>query len=240
MEPGRNTIQAVRFRTSHENSDTAKDTAAHHAIYLGHNLPDGREISATSDNVRMTILAKALIANNQNSRSAPPLEGRTNGEPGTLEPAPPPVPWVRGLVHRCLVAMQPRMRRAMFASILAVLTGWNPAVAQMTDTVPAIGTTSPLGMTADTPVPLTGTPMGATELPSAGLSPLPAGSMAMTSDGVACPVQASSSPGMSGTATTFDGGGMAMGMPLPGSTATSGTCGTGSTAAAPSSAMSTS
>jgi hypothetical protein len=80
------------------------------------------------------------------------------------------------------------MRPVLIASILAVLFGWDPAVAQMTDTVPAIGTTSPLGMTADMPGSPTGIPMGATELPSAGLSPLPAGSMAMTIDGVACPV----------------------------------------------------
>jgi hypothetical protein len=200
--------------------------------------------------VRTTTLAKAPIANNQNatnSRCGSLFLGQNNGEPDVLEPAPYgqvrltkdkldiPFPlWVGPLAHRCLMAMQPRMRSVLIASILAAPICWVPAVAQMTNAVPAIGTTSPLGMTADTPGSPAGIPMGATELPSAGLSPVPAGSMTMTSDGVACP-----SPEISSSATTFDGGGMAMGMPLPGGSATSGTCGTSSTAAAPSSAMAT-
>jgi hypothetical protein len=223
----------------------------HHAIYLRHSLPDVRGISARSGIVRTTTtLAKAPIANNQNATNphcGSLFRGRNNGEPDVLEPTPYGQVrltrdkldlsfrlLVRALAHRCLVAMQLRMRSVLVASILAALICWDPAVAQMTDTVPAIGTTSPLGMTADTPGSPAGIPMGATELPSAGLSPVPAGSTAMTSDGVACP-----SPGISSTATTFDGGGMAMGMPLPGGSATSGTCGTSSTAAAPSSAMAT-
>ena len=139
------------------------------------------------------------------------------------------------------MSMQARMRPALIASMLAVLLGCDPAVAQMGSAVPGIATTSPLGTTPGTPVPPTGDLMGATELPSAGLSPVPTASIGITGNGVACPAPASSSSGMSGSVSTYDGGGMTMGMPLPGSMASSGTCDTSSTGgAAPSSAVSTS
>ena len=182
--------------------------------------------------MRTTTLAEALITNIRkpiSRRSGSLPEPRTHRAPDVCARLP---------ADRCRMAMQAGMRPVLIASILAVLFGCSPAVAQMGDTVSGIGATSPPGMTAGTSVPPTGDPMGATELPSAGLSPIPTGSIGITGNSVACPALASSSPGMSGTATTYDGGGMTMGMPLPGSMPPSGTCGTSSTAAASSSAMS--
>jgi len=97
----------------------------------------------------------------------------------------------------------------------------SPALAQVSLT-PAIGATSPLGMTPGSSVAPTGIPMGATQLASPGLSPLP------------CPTAGSTSSAMSGSATTFDGGGIGMGagMSMPGSTAASGPCGTTSSSSA--------
>jgi len=160
-------------------------------------LPEAHEISARSDNVKPTILAKALIA------------------------------------------MRTRMRPALIPLTFSVLLGCPPAVAQMLGTTPGIGTTSPLGMTAGASVPPTGFGMGATELPSVGLSPIPTGSIGITGNGVACPSPASSSTGMAGTATTYDGGGMTMGMPLTGGMTTSATCDTSSTSSTASSGMMT-
>jgi hypothetical protein len=113
------------------------------------------------------------------------------------------------------------MRRVLFVPMLVALFGCATAAAQMVDTVPGIGMTTPLGITVDTPVAPTGNPMGATELPSVGLSPLPT-----------CSGTTGTSSGMPGAGTTYDGGGMTMGMQLPGSTATSGTCDASSTASA--------
>jgi hypothetical protein len=144
------------------------------------------------------------------------------------------------ILARLLIAMRARMRAALISSILSVLLGCPPAVAQVVDTTPGIGTTSPPGMTAGTSVPPTGFGMGATELPSTGLSPVPTGSIGISGNGVACPTLASSSTGMSGNTTTYDGGGMTMGMPSPSGTTTVATCGTGSTSSTASSAMSTS
>ena len=197
--------------------------------------------------MRMIILADAFTA----LRSATALEPRTHREPAAfklaLRPPAPPINdgrssglWARSLADRRLVTGQARMRPILIAFVVAVLFGCDPAVAQMDDTVSGVDATSPLGMTAGTTIPPTGNLMGATELTSAGLSPFPIGSPGVTGNGVACPAQAGSALGMSGTTTTYDGGGMMMGMPLPGSTAFSGTCGTSSTGGAASfSAMST-
>jgi hypothetical protein len=194
--------------------------------------------------VKTTILAEALIANSRKSispRCAFPSERRPHGAPAAAAPHRTVSPFQAKrcltfgrLAHlsadRFLATMQARMRPALIASILAMFA-CGPAVAQMTTTTPAIGATSPPGMTGATFVPQTGIPMGATELPSAGLSP------PLTGNGVAC--AASSSSGMSGSVSTYDGGGLTMGMPLPGSP-TSGACGTGLTAGvASSSATST-
>jgi hypothetical protein len=137
---------------------------------------------------------------------------------------------------RRFMSVPATVRQALIASILTIGFGCGPVVAQVADTVSGLGATSPPGMTGATTVPPTANAMGATELPSPGLSPLPAGSPGGIG-GVGCPMQATSSSGMSGSGTTFDGGGMAMGMPLPGSTANCGTSPTTGTAS--SSAMST-
>jgi hypothetical protein len=137
---------------------------------------------------------------------------------------------------RRLIRMPASLRIAVMVSMLAVPLAHDPALAQMVDTVPAIGATSPFGMTAGTPVPPTGDGLGATELPSAGLSPAPTMSIGITGSGVACPAPAGSSAGMSGTSTTFDGGGMTSSSGIP----ASGTCDTSSTGGTTmSSAMST-
>ncbi len=137
-----------------------------------------------------------------------------------------------------LALIRTRVRPALIAAILAVLIGCGPAVAQMENTTADIGTTSPLGMTAGTSVSPTGDGMGATELASPGLSPVPTNSIGITGIGVACPAPASSSAGLSGTGTTYDGGGMTMGTLMIGGTPTSGTCASGSAASPGSSAMS--
>lgn len=174
-----------------------------------------------------------IIANNRNSMvpwspaASAPL---TTQEPEALKPAS------RFKRDRRFISVPATMRRALIASILAIGFGCGPVDAQVADAVSGIGATSPPGMTGATTVPPTGNAMGTTELPSPGLSPLPAGSPGGTG-GVACPVQATSSSGLSVSGTTFDGGGMAMGMPLPGSTANCGTSPTTGTAS--SSAMST-
>jgi len=170
-----------------------------------------------------------MIASNRNSmvpRLPTASERRAPQEPEALKPA--------SQFNRASGATT--IRRALIASILAIGFGCGPVAAQVADTVSGMGTTSPPGMTGATTVPPTGNAMGATELPSPGLSPLPVGSPGGIG-GVACPVQATSSSGLSSSGTTFDGGGMAMGMPLPGSTANCSTSPTTGTAS--SSAMST-
>jgi len=123
------------------------------------------------------------------------------------------------------------MRVTLTAAVLAMVFGCSPAVAQMGGMgapTPVIGATSPLGMAPGSPVPPIGIPFGSTELASPGLSPLPSGMPGTPAAGSACPAIGSVSSGVSGTSTIYDGGGMAMGAGalLPGSTATSGTCGT--------------
>lgn len=101
----------------------------------------------------------------------------------------------------------------LIATIALAITP--PAFAQVSLT-PAIGATSPLGMTPGSSVAPTGIPMGATQLASPGLSPLP------------CPTTGTTSTAMSGSTTTFDGGGIGMGagMSMSGSPAAPGPCGT--------------
>ena len=100
-----------------------------------------------------------------------------------------------------------------------------------------LGITSPLGMAPGSSVPPAGIPMGATELASPGLSPAPAATIGMTGNSTTCPAMGSSSPGISGSGTTFDGGGPGAGTgTLPAGAATSGTCGTSSSSSASSSA----
>jgi len=112
------------------------------------------------------------------------------------------------------------MRRATTAAMLALFC-CNPAFAQMrgdASAPPTLAATSPLGIAPGSPVPPTGIPFGATELTSTGVSPLTTGTMGMPGFGTTCSNTASPLSGMPSTTTTYDGGGMAMGAALPGST----------------------
>jgi hypothetical protein len=110
------------------------------------------------------------------------------------------------------------MRRLWMTVAIAAL-GCSPAFAQVGGTsvpTPGIAATSPLGMSGSsqtgTSVGPTGIPLGATELTSPGISPMltdPTGMMGST-----CSVDGSASTGISGGisgASTYDGGGLAVG-----------------------------
>jgi hypothetical protein len=141
---------------------------------------------------------------------------------------------------RCARPMEIIMRRVLVAAMQAALFGCIPAFAQvggMGNPTPGIGATSPLGMAPASPVSPAGIPMGATELASPGLSPAAAGTLGMTGNGTTCLTTGSPSPGISGSSTNFDGGGLGVGTgTLPGGAATSGTCGTSSSSSASASA----
>jgi hypothetical protein len=77
-----------------------------------------------------------------------------------------------------------------------------------------------LALSGNMPVAGTGIPFGATGLDSPGLSPAPTGTIGPTGNGTTCSAVGSSSSGMSGTSATFDGGGIATGTSLLGSSAT--------------------
>jgi hypothetical protein len=117
------------------------------------------------------------------------------------------------------------MKRLWTATVVATLLSYNcafsPAFSQvggMADPTPGIAATSPLGVVPGASVPPTGIPLGATELASPGLSPLTNGTAGMAGFGSTCSAVESSSSGISG-ASTYDGGGMGLGMgaSLPGS-----------------------
>jgi hypothetical protein len=129
------------------------------------------------------------------------------------------------------------MIRTLIAAIATVLLGCGAALSQVGTGAPVpspLGITSPLGMTPGSPVPPAGIPMGATELASPGLSPAPAATIGMIGNSTTCPVIGSPSSGISGSSTIYDGGGMGLGTgtSLPGSAATSETCGTSSSGGA--------
>jgi hypothetical protein len=129
------------------------------------------------------------------------------------------------------------MQRVLIAAMQAALFGCIPAFAQvggMGSPTPGLGATSSLGMAPGLPVPPTGIPMGATELASPGLSPAAAAAIGMTGNGTTCLTMGSPSSGISGSSTTFDGGGTGTraGTSLPGSAAMSGACGTSSATSA--------
>jgi hypothetical protein len=96
---------------------------------------------------------------------------------------------------------------AFFASggALAQVTG-------MAVPTPTVGATSPLGSGAGSARSPVGIGLGATELPTLGISPAPivAGSIAAPATGSGCPTLGVSPSGMSGSTSTYDGGGMAM------------------------------
>jgi hypothetical protein len=131
------------------------------------------------------------------------------------------------------------MKRLWTATVVATLLSCNcafsPAFSQvggMADPTPGIAATSPLGVIPGASVPPTGIPLGATELASPGLSPLTDGTVGMAGFGSTCSAVGSPSSGISG-ASTYDGGGMGLGMgaSLPGSAVICGTSSSGSTAA---------
>lgn len=132
------------------------------------------------------------------------------------------------------------MRHALIGATAVALFCSNPVLAQvdaMGSPTVGIGATSPLGMTPGSSVPPVGVPLGATELASPGLSPALTDTIGMTGGGgTMCSTMQDASAGNSGSSTNFDGGGLGAGMPLPGSAATSGTCGT-SAGGAPSSSV---
>src|SRR5216684_8292932 len=69
------------------------------------------------------------------------------------------------------------MRFSLIAAVLPALFACNDAIAQVgaMETTPALGATSPLGLSPGTSVEPTGIPLGSTELTSPGLSPAPTG-----------------------------------------------------------------
>jgi hypothetical protein len=127
------------------------------------------------------------------------------------------------------------MKCLLTATVVATLLSYNCAFSQvggMADPTPGIAATSPLGVVPGASVPPTGIPLGATELASPGLSPLTDGTVGMAGFGSTCSAIGSPSSGISG-ASTYDGGGMGLGMgaSLPGSGVICGASSGGSTAA---------
>jgi hypothetical protein len=129
------------------------------------------------------------------------------------------------------------MKRLWTATVVATLLSYNcafsPAFSQvggMADPTPGIAATSPLGVVPGASVRPTGIPLGATELASPGLSPLTDGTVGMAGFGSTCSAVGSPSSGISG-ASTYDGGGMGLGMgaSLPGSGVICGASSSGST-----------
>jgi len=120
------------------------------------------------------------------------------------------------------------------AALLVALFDCNPVFAQ-TGTIggptPGISATTPLGIAPGSPISPPGIPLGSTELASPGLSPLPTGPTGLTTgttgttgssatcSALGMPSSGVSSSGISGSSTLFDGGGMAAGSSLSGSTA---------------------
>jgi hypothetical protein len=130
------------------------------------------------------------------------------------------------------------MRHALIVATLLALLSSNSAFAQISGTdatsgsALGIGQTSPLGVMGSSPsVGPIGIPLGATEFQPGGISPLPSG----TSLGANCSTTDSAASGMSGSTSTFDGGG-ATGIGMSGSAPSSATCsmGLGSGSSSPS------
>jgi hypothetical protein len=121
-----------------------------------------------------------------------------------------------------------RMPLSLAAAVIPALFSCNVAFAQvggMAPPTPAIGTTSPLGISTDSPVSPTGIPFGSTELASPGISPAPTlstGSIAMPGSGSTCSTAGTASAGMFGSTATFDGGGTTVGTETPATAATAG------------------
>jgi hypothetical protein len=120
------------------------------------------------------------------------------------------------------------MRLLLIAAVLPALVACDTAaiaqISGMATPTPAIAATSPLGLGASS-VPQTGIPLGATEIASPGVSPPPAGVSSTTSmpgSGTTCSTLGTSPSGMYGSASTYDGGGMAVGSAAPATAVTPG------------------
>ncbi len=124
--------------------------------------------------------------------------------------------------------------RATVLYALAILPGLiicNPALAQVTgmaSPTPAIGATSPLGITTGSSVSPTGIPLGSTEIASPGVSPAPmvTGATGTPSSGTSCSTPGTSPSGMFGSTATYDGGGLTVGSASPATAAMSGSAAT--------------
>lgn len=136
-----------------------------------------------------------------------------------------------------------RMRSSLIAAVLPALLFCNVAIAQgLPAPIPSLSPTSPLGLGTGSTVSPT-IPLGATELASPGISPAPTGvtgTIAMPGSTTSCSTAGTSPSTMSGSTSTYDGGGMAVGGATPAAAATSGMstsgiCGSSSGSAAVSS-----
>jgi hypothetical protein len=136
-------------------------------------------------------------------------------------------------LRRSRIARSTMLTKMTISLAGAVMLTCTPALAQMGDTNPALGVTSPLGIGPGSPVGSPGIPMGATEMAAPGVSPPPPGASTLgtgTSIGSACSgaTQAMTAPmgamgGAMGSTTPFDGGGNAG---TPSGTCTSANSGT--------------
>lgn len=117
------------------------------------------------------------------------------------------------------------MRSSLIAAALPALLFCNVAIAQgIPAPTPSLSPTSPLSLGTGSTVSPTAIPLGATELASPGISPAPTGVMgtiAMPGSTTSCST-VGTSPTTSGSTSTYDGGGMAVGGATPATAAASG------------------
>lgn len=106
-------------------------------------------------------------------------------------------------------------RFLMITAASALLCGQAFAQQAAVMPTPSLSATSPLGMVPSAPVGGTGIPLGATEIASPGVSPAP---IASTIGSTACSTIGTAPSTMFGSATSFDGGGVAVGTVTPQST----------------------
>jgi len=108
-------------------------------------------------------------------------------------------------------------RFLMITAASALLCG--QAFAQQAGVMPtpSLSATSPLGMAPSAPVGGTGIPFGATEIASPGISPAPLASTGIIG-GTVCSTIGTAPSTMFGSASSFDGGGVATGTVTPQST----------------------
>ena len=108
-------------------------------------------------------------------------------------------------------------RFLMITTASALLCGQAFAQQAAVMPTPSLSATSPLGMVPSAPVGGTGIPFGATEITSPGVSPTPIPSTGIIGSTV-CSTIGTAPSTMFGSASSFDGGGMAVGTVTPQST----------------------